>query len=93
MLAHLKTSVRLILRGITYFSICHLVSSLVVGAYCGSSNLRILTISDEKPIVVLTHGDLLSFSDRTRIRMYLGQLLGIHPKKQIFDIPGGIKIS
>ncbi|KAK4338669.1 hypothetical protein RND71_043156 [Anisodus tanguticus] len=40
------------------------------------------------------HGDLLSLSDRMRIRirMYLGQLLGIHPKKQIFDIPGGIKI-
>ncbi|KAK4376184.1 hypothetical protein RND71_006861 [Anisodus tanguticus] len=62
-------------------------------AYYGSSNLRILTNSDEKPVVVLTHGDLLSLSDRMRIRMYLGQLLGIHPKKQIFDIPGGINIS
>lgn len=62
-------------------------------AYYSSFNLRILAISDEKPIVVLTHGDLLSPADRTRIRMYLGQLLGIHPKKQIFDIPGGNKIS
>ncbi|KAG5603211.1 hypothetical protein H5410_034581 [Solanum commersonii] len=60
---------------------------LVVGAYYSSFNLRILAISDEKPIVVLTHGDLLSLSDRTRICMHLGQLLGIHPKKQIFDIP------
>ncbi|XP_055832891.1 uncharacterized protein LOC129901669 isoform X2 [Solanum dulcamara] len=50
-------------------------------------NYPLLSFKDEKPIVVLTHGDLLSFSDRTRIRMYLGQLLGIHPKKQIFDIP------
>ncbi|KAH0663530.1 hypothetical protein KY290_030369 [Solanum tuberosum] len=47
----------------------------------------LLSFKDEKPIVVLTHGDLLSLSDRTRIRMHLGQLLGIHPKKQIFDIP------
>ncbi|PHT46622.1 hypothetical protein CQW23_15780 [Capsicum baccatum] len=50
-------------------------------------NYPLLSFKDEKPIVVLTHGDLLSLSDRTRIRMYLGQLLGIHPKKQIFDIP------
>lgn len=50
-------------------------------------NYPVLSFKDEKPIVVLTHGDLLSPADRTRIRMYLGQLLGIHPKKQIFDIP------
>ncbi|KAM3373834.1 hypothetical protein P3S68_012548 [Capsicum galapagoense] len=50
-------------------------------------NYPLLSFKDEKPIVVLTHGDLLSLSDRTRMRMYLGQLLGIHPKKQIFDIP------
>ncbi|XP_059289979.1 uncharacterized protein LOC132043518 isoform X1 [Lycium ferocissimum] len=50
-------------------------------------NNPLLSFKDEKPVVVLTHGDLLSLSDRTRIRMYLGQLLGIHPKKQIFDIP------
>ncbi|CAN4101335.1 unnamed protein product [Withania somnifera] len=50
-------------------------------------NYPLLSFKDEKPIVVLTHGDLLSLSDRTRIRMYLGQLLAIHPKKQIFDIP------
>ncbi|XP_049411575.1 uncharacterized protein LOC125874644 isoform X2 [Solanum stenotomum] len=50
-------------------------------------NYPLLSFKDEKPIVVLTHGDLLSLSDRTRIRMHLGQLLGIHPKKQFFDIP------
>lgn len=46
-----------------------------------------LSFEDSKPVVVLTHGDLLSLSERTHIRMHLGQLLGIHPKKQIFDIP------
>ncbi|XP_016470314.1 uncharacterized protein LOC107792596 isoform X2 [Nicotiana tabacum] len=50
-------------------------------------NDPLLSFEDDKPVVVLTHGDLLSLSDRTRIRMHLGQLLGIHPKKQIFDIP------
>ncbi|MCD7452283.1 hypothetical protein HAX54_016115 [Datura stramonium] len=50
-------------------------------------NDPLLSFKDQKPVVVLTHGDLLSLLDRTRIRMYLGQLLGIHPKKQIFDIP------
>lgn len=56
-------------------------------AVASTFNYPLLSFKDEKPIVVLTHGDLLSLSDRTRIRMYLGQLLGIHPKKQIFDIP------
>ncbi|OIT33786.1 PREDICTED: uncharacterized protein LOC109205564 isoform X1 [Nicotiana attenuata] len=50
-------------------------------------NDPLLSFKDDKPVVVLTQGDLLSLSDRTRIRMYLGHLLGIHPKKQIFDIP------
>ncbi|XP_031099901.1 uncharacterized protein LOC116004107 [Ipomoea triloba] len=43
--------------------------------------------SDDKPVVVVTHGDLLSVSDRVRVRVHLGDLLGIHPKNQIFDIP------
>lgn len=45
-------------------------------------------MTDDKPIVVVTHGDLLSVSDRARLSVYLGQLLGVQPKKQIFDIPG-----
>lgn len=45
-------------------------------------------ILDDKPVVVVTHGDLLSLSDRLRIRVHLGELLGIPPAKQIFDIPG-----
>lgn len=44
--------------------------------------------ADDKPVVVVTHGDLLSVSDRARIRVHLGERLGIPPMKQIFDIPG-----
>lgn len=47
--------------------------------------------SDDKPVVVVTHGDLLSLSERVRVRVHLGELLGIHPKTQIFDIPGGFR--
>lgn len=39
-------------------------------------------------MVVVTHGDLLSLNDRARVRVHLGELLGIPPAKQIFDIPG-----
>ncbi|WRX08447.1 hypothetical protein QQP08_000934 [Theobroma cacao] len=46
-----------------------------------------LSFKDDKPVVVVTHGDLLSLSDRLRIRVHLGELLGIPPAKQIFDIP------
>ncbi|KAM7496247.1 hypothetical protein LguiA_020661 [Lonicera macranthoides] len=49
-------------------------------------NCPFLSFKDDKPVVVVTHGDLLSLSDRARLRVYLGQLLGVHPKKQIFDI-------
>lgn len=45
-------------------------------------------VSDDKPVLVVTHGDLLSLSDRVRIRVYLAELLGIPPTGQIFDIPG-----
>lgn len=44
--------------------------------------------ADDKPVVVVTHGDLLSVTDRARIRVHLGERLGIPPMKQIFDIPG-----
>ncbi|GAU13376.1 hypothetical protein TSUD_175280 [Trifolium subterraneum] len=48
---------------------------------------RIVRTFDDKPVLVLTHGDLLSLTDRARVRAYLGELLGIPPTKQIFDIP------
>lgn len=44
--------------------------------------------ADDKPALVVTHGDLLSLSDRARVRVHLGELLGIPPQKQIIDIPG-----
>ncbi|XP_021720119.1 uncharacterized protein LOC110687791 [Chenopodium quinoa] len=46
-----------------------------------------LSFKDDKPIIVVTHGDLLSLGDRARVRVYLGEKLGVPPAKQIFDIP------
>lgn len=45
---------------------------------------------DDKPVLVVTHGDLLSITDRVRVRVHLGELLGIPPAKQVFDIPGDV---
>ncbi|XP_015892472.3 uncharacterized protein LOC107426727 isoform X2 [Ziziphus jujuba] len=46
-----------------------------------------LSFRDDKPVIVVTHGDLLSRFDRARVQVHLGELLGIPPTKQIFDIP------
>jgi hypothetical protein len=54
------------------------------------SDSSFLLLADDKPGLVLTHGDLLSLSDRARVRAYLAELLGIPPTKQIFDIPGSL---
>lgn len=48
----------------------------------------VLFASDDKPAIAVTHGDLLPLSDRVRVRTYLGELLGVPPTTQIFDIPG-----
>ncbi|KAL5702879.1 hypothetical protein ACHQM5_028042 [Ranunculus cassubicifolius] len=53
----------------------------------GCFNCPYLSCKDNKPVVVCTHGDLLSHEDRARVRIHLGELLGIPPAKQIFDIP------
>ncbi|KAG7620262.1 GTP binding domain [Arabidopsis suecica] len=50
-------------------------------------NSPILLFKDDKPAVVMTHGDMLSREERARVRVFLGELLGIPPHKQIFDIP------
>ncbi|OWM62767.1 hypothetical protein CDL15_Pgr020061 [Punica granatum] len=50
-------------------------------------NLPYQSFKDDRPVVVVTHGDLLSVTDRARIRVHLGERLGIPPAKQIFDIP------
>ncbi|XP_054783019.1 uncharacterized protein LOC129290306 isoform X2 [Prosopis cineraria] len=51
-----------------------------------SFNCSYLSFQDDKPVLVVTHGDLLSLSDRARVRARLVELLGI-PPAQIFDIP------
>ncbi|KFK22499.1 hypothetical protein AALP_AAs67487U000400 [Arabis alpina] len=50
-------------------------------------NCPLLSFKDDKPAVVMTHGDILSQEERARVRVFLGELLGIPPEKQIFDIP------
>ncbi|KAF3497715.1 hypothetical protein DY000_02053550 [Brassica cretica] len=51
-------------------------------------NSPLLSFKDDKPAVVITHGDLLSREERARVQVLVGELLGIPPDKQIFDIPG-----
>ncbi|KAJ6838619.1 uncharacterized protein M6B38_318350 [Iris pallida] len=50
-------------------------------------NCPYFSFKDTKPVVVVTHGDELSFQERARVRAHLGEILGIPPSKQIFDIP------
>lgn len=50
-------------------------------------NCPFLSFKDDKPVLVFTHGDLLSLSERDLVRAHLGRILGIPPTKQIFDIP------
>lgn len=50
-------------------------------------NSPFLSFKDHKPAIAITHGDLLSLSERARVRVYLGELLGVHPSKQTFDVP------
>ncbi|XP_077209859.1 P-loop containing nucleoside triphosphate hydrolases superfamily protein [Tasmannia lanceolata] len=50
-------------------------------------NCPYLSFKDDKPLVVVTHGDELTLSDRACVRIYLGDLLGVPPDRQIFDIP------
>jgi hypothetical protein len=44
-------------------------------------------IADDKPAVVVTHGDRLSFEQRSHVQNALAETLDI-PIQQIFDIPG-----
>ncbi|KAK9050661.1 hypothetical protein SSX86_030369, partial [Deinandra increscens subsp. villosa] len=50
-------------------------------------NSLYLSFKDQKPVIAITHGDLLSPDERTRVRVYLGDTLAVHPSKQTFDIP------
>ncbi|WVZ71788.1 hypothetical protein U9M48_020328 [Paspalum notatum var. saurae] len=46
-----------------------------------------LSIGDDKPVIVVTHGDRLSIQQRAHVQNALAVLLGI-PVQQIYDIPG-----
>lgn len=46
-----------------------------------------LSFGDDKPAVVVTHGDRLSFEQRSYVQNELAKTLAI-PLQQIFDIPG-----
>ncbi|KAL6605946.1 hypothetical protein ACP70R_041599 [Stipagrostis hirtigluma subsp. patula] len=46
-----------------------------------------LSFGDDKPVVVVTHGDRLSMQQCAYVQNELAELLGI-PLQQIFDIPG-----
>ncbi|XP_062077586.1 uncharacterized protein LOC133782333 [Humulus lupulus] len=50
-------------------------------------NCPFVSFRDDRPLLVVTHGDLLGIFERVYIRLYLGKILGISPTKQIFDIP------
>ncbi|XXG83112.1 hypothetical protein AAC387_Pa10g0946 [Persea americana] len=58
-----------------------------------SFNCPYLSFKDDKPILLITHVDELSLSERARVRIQLGDLLGIPPATQIFDIPDKCDLS
>lgn len=45
-----------------------------------------LSFKDDRPVVVMTHGDQLSPKDRVRTRIFIGELFGVSALDQIFDI-------
>ncbi|XP_071738086.1 uncharacterized protein [Rutidosis leptorrhynchoides] len=48
---------------------------------------RYMSYKDQKPAIVITHGDLLTLDERSLVRFFLGELFGVHPITQIFEIP------
>ncbi|XP_072964315.1 uncharacterized protein [Typha angustifolia] len=53
-------------------------------------NYPFMSFRDNKPVVVVTHGEELSLPERAQVRTHLGEILGIPPTKQIFDIPSDV---
>lgn len=45
-----------------------------------------LSFKDDMPVVVMTHGDKLSSQDRVFTRIFIGELFGVSPVDQVFDI-------
>jgi hypothetical protein len=58
-----------------------------IHAYVDINAITIIVTADDKPVVVITHGDRLSMQHRTHVQNELPELHGI-PVQQIFDIPG-----
>lgn len=52
-------------------------------------NCPYLSFKDDKPVVVMTHGDELNDSDRIRAHVFVGELLGVSAVDQVFDISDG----
>ena len=55
--------------------------------YCQHQTVITNMIADDKPAVVVTHGDRLSFQQRSYVKNELAETLAI-PLQQIFDISG-----
>lgn len=49
-------------------------------------NSPFLSFKDDAPVVVMTHGDMLAPEDRVNTRIFVGELLGVSPVDQVFDI-------
>eukprot|EP00249_Psilotum_nudum_P022656 c28600_g1_i2 orf=148-1524(+) len=49
-----------------------------------------ISFKDDRPAVVMTHGDQLSPIERLYARVLIGQNFGISPVDQVFDISGGL---
>jgi len=47
-----------------------------------------VAFKDDRPVIVMTHGDMLSEDDRIKARIFLGNMLGVSPVDHIFDIAG-----
>ncbi|KAG9449545.1 hypothetical protein H6P81_009510 [Aristolochia fimbriata] len=71
---------------------CSVLKSMVnndtacLNFFSSTFNYPFLSFKDDKPAIVVTHGDELLPSDRAEVCSFLGDLLGI-PPEQIFDIP------
>ncbi|XP_042464762.1 uncharacterized protein LOC122047489 isoform X1 [Zingiber officinale] len=76
----------LVVNGVSILESIHAKDNGYVDILLETFKYPFLSFKDNKPALVITHGDELSISQRACVRMYLGELLGIPPVQQIFDI-------
>ncbi|XP_042459329.1 uncharacterized protein LOC122042979 isoform X2 [Zingiber officinale] len=76
----------LVVNGVSILEWIHAKDNGYVDILLETFKYPFLSFKDNKPALVITHGDELSISQRACVRMYLGELLGIPPVHQIFDI-------